>query len=100
MFNNANVIFRTKFVDGSSTVSRTVNAGAVALLKAKDKVVLAFVIPCFSFDLYVICHMKARAAAAAESSRASACEGENAVPKKRGKQAAADSRQDEAEEVA
>jgi len=40
MFNNANVIFRTKFVDGSSTVSRTVNAGAVALLKAKDKVVL------------------------------------------------------------
>ncbi len=35
MFNNANVIFRTKFVDGSSTVGRTANAGAVALLKAK-----------------------------------------------------------------
>jgi hypothetical protein len=26
MFNNANVIFRTKFVDGTSTVTRTVNA--------------------------------------------------------------------------
>ena len=26
MFNNANVIFRTKFVDGVSTVSRTVNS--------------------------------------------------------------------------
>ena len=25
MFNNANVLFRTKFVDGMSTVSRTVN---------------------------------------------------------------------------
>lgn len=25
MFNNANVIFRTKFVDGVSTVTRTVN---------------------------------------------------------------------------
>ena len=25
MFNNANVIFRTKFVDGVSTVARTVN---------------------------------------------------------------------------
>ena len=37
MFNNAIVIFRTTFVDGSSTVSRTVNVGAVALLKAKDK---------------------------------------------------------------
>jgi structural maintenance of chromosome 2 len=37
MFNNANVIFRTKFVDGSSTVSRTANGSAVALLKAKDK---------------------------------------------------------------
>jgi len=28
MFNNANVIFRTKFVDGVSTVSRTIGAGA------------------------------------------------------------------------
>merc|ERR1712238_346980 len=28
MFNNANVIFRTKFVDGASTVSRTIGAGA------------------------------------------------------------------------
>jgi len=37
MFNNANVIFTTKFVDGSSTVSRTANGSAVALLKAKDK---------------------------------------------------------------
>jgi hypothetical protein len=37
MFNNANVIFRTKFVDGSSTVSRTANGSAVAALKAKDK---------------------------------------------------------------
>merc|ERR1712066_274408 len=27
MFNNANVLFRTKFVDGMSTVSRTVNQG-------------------------------------------------------------------------
>lgn len=27
MFNNANVIFRTKFVDGVSTVTRTVPAG-------------------------------------------------------------------------
>jgi structural maintenance of chromosome 2 len=26
MFNNANVLFRTKFVDGMSTVSRTVQA--------------------------------------------------------------------------
>ena len=25
MFNNANVIFRTKFVDGVSTVTRTIN---------------------------------------------------------------------------
>ncbi len=25
MFNNANIIFRTKFVDGVSTVTRTVN---------------------------------------------------------------------------
>lgn len=28
MFNNANVIFRTRFVDGSSTVTRTAGAGA------------------------------------------------------------------------
>jgi structural maintenance of chromosome 2 len=28
MFNNANVIFRTKFVDGVSTVSRTIGLGA------------------------------------------------------------------------
>lgn len=28
MFNNANVIFRTRFVDGSSTVMRTLGAGA------------------------------------------------------------------------
>jgi len=37
MFNNANVIFRTKFVDGSSTVIRTANGAAVATLKAQDK---------------------------------------------------------------
>ena len=30
MFNNANVLFRTKFVDGVSTVSRTVPAMATA----------------------------------------------------------------------
>jgi structural maintenance of chromosome 2 len=28
MFNNANVIFRTKFVDGVSTVARTIGIGA------------------------------------------------------------------------
>ncbi len=28
MFNNANVIFRTKFVEGVSTVSRTIGSGA------------------------------------------------------------------------
>ena len=28
MFNNANVIFRTKFVDGVSTVARTIGTGA------------------------------------------------------------------------
>ena len=28
MFNNANVVYRTKFVDGVSTVARTVPAGA------------------------------------------------------------------------
>jgi structural maintenance of chromosome 2 len=27
MFNNANVIFRTKFVDGVSTVARTIGTG-------------------------------------------------------------------------
>jgi len=27
MFNNANVIFRTKFVDGVSTVTRTIGTG-------------------------------------------------------------------------
>lgn len=37
MFNNANTIFRTKFIDGSSTVSRTTNQAAVAVLKAQDK---------------------------------------------------------------
>eukprot|EP00271_Cylindrocystis_brebissonii_P003784 TRINITY_DN15038_c0_g1_i1.p1 TRINITY_DN15038_c0_g1~~TRINITY_DN15038_c0_g1_i1.p1 ORF type:complete len:620 (-),score=157.40 TRINITY_DN15038_c0_g1_i1:125-1912(-) len=31
MFNNANVIFRTKFVDGISTVTRTVPAGAAGV---------------------------------------------------------------------
>ena len=30
MFNNANVLFRTKFVDGVSTISRTVPGGAAA----------------------------------------------------------------------
>ena len=30
MFNNANVIFRTKFVDGVSTVARTIGKGAAA----------------------------------------------------------------------
>jgi structural maintenance of chromosome 2 len=34
MFNNANVIFRTKFVDGVSTVTRTVNDGAAAAATA------------------------------------------------------------------
>ena len=28
MFNNANVIFRTKFVEGVSTVTRTIGTGA------------------------------------------------------------------------
>jgi structural maintenance of chromosome 2 len=37
MFNNANVIFTTKFIDGSSTVNRSTNATAVAALKAQDK---------------------------------------------------------------
>ena len=30
MFSNANVLFRTKFVDGVSTVTRTINARACA----------------------------------------------------------------------
>ena len=30
MFNNANVLFRTRFVDGSSTVTRSVGGGAAA----------------------------------------------------------------------
>ena len=30
MFNNANVIFRTKFVDGVSTVTRTIGTGSSA----------------------------------------------------------------------
>ena len=29
MFNNANVIFRTQFVDGVSTVTRTIGAGSM-----------------------------------------------------------------------
>lgn len=36
MFNNANVIFRTKFVDGVSTVSRTVNQHAILARTGKD----------------------------------------------------------------
>ncbi len=35
MFNNANVIFRTKFIDGMSTVRRTVPAGAAAKEQAE-----------------------------------------------------------------
>jgi structural maintenance of chromosome 2 len=34
MFNNANVIFRTKFVDGVSTVTRTVPTGRQVATKA------------------------------------------------------------------
>jgi len=37
MFNNANVIFRTKFVDGSSTVARTVNASASRTIEAENE---------------------------------------------------------------
>ena len=41
MFNNANVIFRTKFVDGVSTVTRTVPAaaagGSQAVGRGRDK---------------------------------------------------------------
>ena len=36
MFNNANVIFRTKFVDGVSTVKRTIGKGAAASSAAID----------------------------------------------------------------
>lgn len=36
MFNNANVIFRTKFVDGVSTVTRTVN-DARSIGRSKDR---------------------------------------------------------------
>jgi len=38
MFNNANVIFRTKFVDGVSTVTRTIGIGASAKARATKKV--------------------------------------------------------------
>ena len=34
MFNNANVIFRTKFVDGVSTVARTIGTGASSKARA------------------------------------------------------------------
>lgn len=33
MFNNANVIFRTKFVDGVSTVARTIGTGSSARVR-------------------------------------------------------------------
>ena len=42
MFNNANVIFRTKFVDGVSTVTRTIGTGsssrARALVGSQDNI--------------------------------------------------------------
>jgi structural maintenance of chromosome 2 len=38
MFNNANVIFRTKFVDGVSTVSRTIGIGASSKARALQRV--------------------------------------------------------------
>jgi len=38
MFNNANVIFRTKFVDGVSTVSRTIGTGASSKARALQRV--------------------------------------------------------------
>jgi structural maintenance of chromosome 2 len=38
MFNNANVIFRTKFVDGVSTVTRTIGAGATRVMKNSNDV--------------------------------------------------------------
>lgn len=34
MFNNANVIFRTKFVDGVSTVARTIGTGTSSKARA------------------------------------------------------------------
>ena len=34
MFNNANVIFRTKFVDGVSTVTRTIGTGSSSRARA------------------------------------------------------------------
>jgi structural maintenance of chromosome 2 len=37
MFNNANVIFRTKFVDGVSTVSRSIGVGSSRSLKSSKK---------------------------------------------------------------
>jgi len=37
MFSNANVIFRTKFVDGVSTVTRTVNHSAAAAAPSSSK---------------------------------------------------------------
>lgn len=36
MFNNANVIFRTKFVDGVSTVSRTIGQGSSRALASSE----------------------------------------------------------------
>jgi structural maintenance of chromosome 2 len=36
MFNNANVLFRTRFVDGVSTVTRTVPAMAMAREQGKQ----------------------------------------------------------------
>jgi structural maintenance of chromosome 2 len=37
MFNNANVIFRTRFVDGVSTVLRTLGNGAQLNKQARQK---------------------------------------------------------------
>lgn len=37
MFNNANVIFRTKFVDGVSTVTRTIGAGSSRSTNSQEK---------------------------------------------------------------
>jgi structural maintenance of chromosome 2 len=34
MFNNANVIYRTKFVDGVSTVARTIGVGSSSRARA------------------------------------------------------------------
>ncbi|GBG33111.1 Structural maintenance of chromosomes protein 2-2 [Hondaea fermentalgiana] len=41
MFNNANVIFRTKFVDGVSTVTRTSNKDHIKRLKYEEKTAAA-----------------------------------------------------------